>query len=68
MGQCKEQVIEATGGLLANPIEGQIRLRIFQLKQISAERGLSPAEASELGTLLDRLPDDEEDHSYLDKD
>lgn len=68
MGQCKEQVIEATGGLFANPIEKKIRLRIYQLKQISSERGLSPAEASELGTLIDRLPDDEEDYSHLDKD
>lgn len=69
MGRSKDDVIRATGGLFASPIEKEIRGRIYQLEQIKDKRALTSAELSELVSLIDRLPDDdEEDYRFLDRD
>lgn len=67
MGQSKDQIIAATGGLLANPIERQRRERFAELRGIMSKRNLSEAELAEFKRIHDWLPDDDE-HSYLDKD
>ena len=60
MSSTKDEWIEATGGLMADPLEQRVRLRIWTLADKLKAGSLTESERVEYLRLVDSLPDDED--------